>query len=444
MYLKRGELNYRRRRRDDPTRILIYLILIVVGVFVLWQTRTGRIQPVGIPSPTPTRSALSFAEEAEAAFSAGRLTDAVRAYVQATQADPTNVGYWINLARVQVYAGRTAADADAAVNSAQTATVLASENSMAYAVLALALHESELQKPETRRDFGDAEQAAARAIQLDGNNALAHAYYSEILTSASNWNRAGDEARVALSLNPENMDVRRVYGYYLESTGSYEEAITQYRRAATINPNLSLLHIRLGLNYRALEEYDLALEFFRRANALDPKELLPYLSISRTYFQIGEYNRATQWLEEALSVALETGSSNEEIADIYGRKGMIEHRALNFEGALVDLECAVFGCDADVDGQIYPIQGLPLKDGTTLSYYYTYSSVLAAYYYCDGPKGALALIDQIAAYPRRDDVVDQIISENRNICNNYIGGKTAEATGLPTSTLAAPGATPSR
>lgn len=391
MYLDRGSVNFRRKRRNNLNRIALYVVLILIGLYVAQRVRSGEIQPAFIPTPTATRSPMSYAEEGEAHFSSGRLADAVAAYEQATRLAPTNVEYWINLARFQVYAEQP----EKAVETADIAVLIDRENSMAHAVRALAL--------DWAGDYEEATNAAVRAIQLDANNALAHAYYAEVLTDTQRWAQAGDEAQLALSLNPNSMDVQRTYGYYLENVGAYEDAIRAYQAAATINPNLAFLYMRLGLNYRVLQQYDTALEYFQRASALDPKDVLPYLSISRTYFQVGEYGRSAQYLESALELEPEN-------PDIYGRLGLVYFRALNYEGAEIELECAVKGCQHPERGTV--VEPLSLDQGT-LEYFYTYASVKAAYLKCDE---AIPVLNQVAAFAQDDEIVQGIVEENRNIC----------------------------
>ncbi|HJO33644.1 MAG TPA: tetratricopeptide repeat protein [Anaerolineales bacterium] len=398
MYLDRGKFTFKKKRRDRPSRIVIYLILIAIGIFIVHLRQTEAIAPPFVPTPTATRSAVSFAREAEAHFSSGKLERAITSYVQATRSDATNPDYWIALARLQVYANLL----KDALESADTAVFINVENSMAHAVRALAL--------DWLGEYDEAAVAAARAIQLDGNNALAHAYYAEILTDISRYAQAGDEARLAIDLNPNSMDVHRVYGYYLENVAAYEKAIDEYHTAATINPNMAMLYMRLGLNYRVLGDYDTAIEYFQRASALDPNDVMPYLSISRTYFQIGEYNRSSEYLERALELEPEN-------ADVYGRLGLVEFKALNYENATIDLGCAVEGCTHPRTNAV--VEGLALGRHT-LEYYYTFGSVLAAYLQCDR---AMTILVQVSAYAPEDEIVQGIVEENINIC------ATVEATG---------------
>ena len=402
MYLDRRKFTFKKKRRNRPGRIAVYLILIATGIFIVRQRQNEAIAAPFVPTPTATRSAVSFAREAEAHFSSGKLERAISAYGQATHSDPNNPDNWIALARLQVYANRP----EDALESADTAVLIDVENSMAHAVRALAL--------DWIGELDEAAVAAVRAIQLDGNNALAHAYYAEILTDINRYAQAGDEARLAIILNPNSMDAHRVYGYYLENVAAYEDAIREYQTAATIHPNLAMLYMRLGLNYRVLGDYEISIEYFQRASALNPNDIKPYVSISRSYFQIGEYSRSSEYLQRALELEPEN-------ADVYGRLGLVEFKALNYESATIDLGCAVEGCSHPVTGTV--IEGLPLGR-YTLEYYYTYGSVLAAYLQCDR---AMPIMAQVSAYAPDDEIVHGIVEENTNICAaaEYSGGQTS-------------------
>lgn len=394
MYLRSGDLNFRRKRRNNPIRILIYVVLILGGLWVYRGSQSGEIQPAFVPTPTATRTAQSYAEEAARQFSAGRLDAAAAAYRQATQAEPDNIDYWIALARVETYAGET----ETAVESAQTAVLLDDNNANAHAVLSLAL--------DWNGQAEEASDAAVRAIGLDGNNALAHAYYAEALTDLARFAQAGDSIRLALSLDPNSMDVRRVYGYFLESVGAYEDAIQQYQAAALINPNLPYLYIRLGANYRVLNQYQTAIEAFQRAASLNPQDVGPLLSISRTYFQTGEYGRAAQYLEAAMEIEPDN-------AGIYARRGMVFIRSLNYEGAVIDMRCAIEGCaeHPETGARIEPVA----LSQSSLEWYYSYTSLLAAYEQCDDTFEDL--MRRLGPYAAENEVVAGILAENRTICD---------------------------
>ena len=191
----------------------------------------------------------------------------------------------------------------------------------------------------------EAEREASRAFQLDPENALALAYYAEILADEQKWTQAEKYAAQAVALNPALMDTHRVYGYVLETLGKYNSAIQQYQEAARINPNMTFLYVRIGQNFReGIRNPDRALEYFDRAakinQALGVQNPLPYIEIARTYTQIGQFFAASINAEKALEL-------DPTSAQTYGQLGIIFRRARNYEGAMSLLQCAVVGCTAE-------------------------------------------------------------------------------------------------
>jgi len=451
MHLSRGNFNLRRTRRNNPTRMAVYIVVIMGCLYLLSQVRNEAIQPLFVPTATATRSPTAYGEQAQAQFSAGQLKAAIDSYNSALELEPTRADYWIQLARIQVYASQ----AEEGVESARNALLIDPENSTAHAVHALALDWTE--------KYDEAADAAVRAIQLDPNNALAHAYYSEILVDTQRYAQARDEAKAALQIDPNSMDAYRAWGFYLESTGNYEEAIQAYQSAIKINPNLPFLFMKVGVLFRRLQQYDTSIEYFRRASSLDTDDIGPYLSISRTYFQMGEYGRSSQYLESALEIE----PTN---ATVHGQLGQVYFKALNYENAILELGCAVDGCQwqdgvvlnvnttlanlgcqangkcnsliSDNTKPAYTVEPISLNE-STLEIYYTYSSVLAALTdvakqkpYC---QRARPLFAQLRQYVQQSNLegnafVFDIVQENENIC--AIAESLALGTPLPANTAA--------
>jgi len=59
----------------NPYRLMLWIALIMAGIWVLMQIESGEIKPVLEPTPTPTRIAGSYIQEAQAYFQAGKLYD---------------------------------------------------------------------------------------------------------------------------------------------------------------------------------------------------------------------------------------------------------------------------------------------------------------------------------------------------------------------------------
>ena len=227
------------------------------------QVEIGTIQRPFQPTFTPTRSTFSLTAEGDASFSAGQLEEAISAYKEATNIDPNDTDVWVKLARIQTYSSNlVTTDAQRlqrlqeALESIDQATVLAPDDSLVHATRAFVLDwlwsATNLAGQDPKTMLLEAEQEATRALQLDGQNVLAMAYYAEIMVDQQKWSQAEKTIVQAVERGSEIMDVHRVYAYVLESTANYSQAIEEYMKAIEINPNLTFLYISVGANYRRL------------------------------------------------------------------------------------------------------------------------------------------------------------------------------------------------
>jgi tetratricopeptide (TPR) repeat protein len=435
--------------RSNPYRVLLWLGLILGAVWLLLSINRGQVQSPFDPTPTPTRSTQSYIKAAEAYFAAGKLDDplsdqdAIGAYQQALRVDPNNALVWAELARIQTYSSSTLSTdqqrldrLQQALESVEKGVDLAPDDSTVSAIHAFVLDwnaSANLVTPEQREGYlAQAETAANRAYLLDPENALALAYYAEVLLDQQKWDQARQYASQAVELAPDSMDTHRVLGTVLEAWGYYRDAIEEYGKATQITPNLTFLYLRIGLGYRQLQVYNTALEFFEKAATINQtlgiKDPLPYIAIAKTYAQQGEFFIASRNAEKALSF----DAAN---ADTYGQLGMIYVQARNYETALPALRCAVDGCTPDENeiarlfvergilAENTAVEPLPLTNKNIAYYYVRYGSVLA---YLHSPENgycthSLQLMTQLRlAYPD-DPLLMQNVEDNEATCRDLMG-----------------------
>jgi tetratricopeptide (TPR) repeat protein len=449
MYLQGKEPTFHKSKNSsNPYRILVLVLLIVFFFTVISRIAKGEVEPLFMPTPTPTRSAVSFKIEGETHFTAGDLDAAIAAFEKAAELNPDDPELFTELARIQTYSsGLLTTDAERierlseALESIDRAKELASDSSEVLAVRAFVLDWNSntlLVDAETSEDLlNEAEAEAVLALQLDNTNALALAYYAEILVDQVKWDQAQQYIQQAVENDPTSMDVHRIQAYTYETLGEYNLAIQEYEKAIEIMPNYTYLHIAIGKVYRYLELYDQALEYFAAAANLNEqlgiKDPIPYLAIANTYAKEGEFYAASLNVQEALTFT----PAN---PDVYGQLGVIYHKSRNYEGAIPAFECALEGCSAEqscdvrqCDSEIDPmvaIEGLPLS-GSTLVYYFTYGSVLAGLHqegddYCDRAMVVFAQLRE--SYPD-DETPMSIVEEGEAIC--LYTEETIEATEEP-------------
>jgi len=98
-------------------------------------------------------------------------------------------------------------------------------------------------------DWQGAEKDFKRAIELQPNNALAHAQYALFLDAAGRAQAALDEEHVALRLDPLSSINNCNLGDILADNHQMEQAIEQYLKTIRIDPQFSLAHVGLAMAY---------------------------------------------------------------------------------------------------------------------------------------------------------------------------------------------------
>ena len=419
MYLRGSKFNMKRQKKGiNPFRILFLFVLVGIGVyfsvFVVPVT-----QPLFIPTSTPTRAPESYITDALGLENQGKFTQAIDAYKQAMQADPKNPNVYVNLSRLLIYTGSY----DEAINDAENALLLNQNNSLAQALRGYA--------KGLQGNYLEAEGALQKAIDLDANNPIAYAYYTEVLVmeitdqkdALGALDKATQYSHTAQSLGPNLMETHRARGDLLEITSNYEEAIAEFQAAIAINPNIADLHLALGRNYRNLQQYAKAIEEFNRANALNPFDPLADEYISRTYLANGEFPKAIQYAAAALKVSPIDPY-------LFGNLGVMYYHNKQYKEAVDPLRLAVRGGTTS-DGQA--VQGLPLDYGRITEYYYTYGLALAKTGECTEALQISQLI--LTNVPNDEDAVYNA-QQMPIICQELITG-TATPTRVPTAGTAA-------
>lgn len=442
MYLRGRSVPLRRSRSRSLWRI-IFLLAGLAGVlifYILQREGAVQVQDPFAPTPTPTRSPLSWAEEARAQFAAGNFKAAINAYENALaialdrRGTPT-VGaqaeeYLVGLARVLIFDQQY----EKALERAGQAILVAPDSPRPRAIQAWALREL------GRTD--EAQAAATQAIGLDPNYAPAHAYYSLILNDQLNTDQGFQEAQTALRLDPTLIETHLALGYSNEVVGNYEGAIKRYKDAIVINPNVIELYRKVALNYRALAlrsetealvraNFEQSILYFNRALSLNPKNIIPYLDLARTNIQIDRLGVAQQYLEQALAIEPQNPL-------IHGRLGVLYFKRQNYESAQPALELAILGGDYTYETgitttQTVRVEPLPLNR-TSLEFYYTYGNLLAFNFKC-GPNEALYFLGLALNFAPDDITVQNSYNESAVICQRYLSGLTpagAESVGTPT------------
>ncbi|HRW06218.1 MAG TPA: tetratricopeptide repeat protein [Caldilineaceae bacterium] len=317
MYLDR---TYRPRRRYRGIgRFWPLIILAVLGVILYEEQPTWLFPQEITPTPVPTRSAIFYQAEAEAAIRGGRYDDAFPAFEEMKRLEPDNPAAYVALSELYIIFR----DIDEALRVAQEAVSVAPENADALVARARALNWQE--------DNDNAVIDALDALDIEPDHATAYAVLGEIYTDVGQWDIADGYLTQALTLEPENITALRNRAYYYERQGDYEDAVAGYEAAIAAAPYRFDLYIELGRQYSiGLGEFEKAVETYRKAVEVYEAPIT-LDALGEGLYNRGDHLQAVRELRRAV-----------EMNDHYGparvHLGMALFARRNFEDAALHLE----------------------------------------------------------------------------------------------------------
>ncbi|HSN54658.1 MAG TPA: protein kinase [Candidatus Sulfomarinibacteraceae bacterium] len=269
------------------------------------------------------------------------LDQAERYFEQAIEDDPSyapaHAGLaWVWGARQQFGVSPPSEAGPKAKAAAERAIALDESSDVAHEALATI-------STWTDWDWDAAEREWRRTLELNPNNASAHAYYAHFLAIVGRVDEAVEHAERSIELDPYNPLLKSLYGVVLNFDGRYDDAIATARAALELQPGSPVADFVLQTAFIAKGMKEEQLELQRERIARDPgrvaafeeglseggyegaqlaiadllaeryevakgvpdagtRQVLMPDSIAWRYCDAGDYQRAIDWLEEAFEV----------------------------------------------------------------------------------------------------------------------------------------------
>jgi tetratricopeptide (TPR) repeat protein len=318
MYLDRT-YRPRRRPRGFIGRFWPLILLAALAIILYEQQPTWLMPANNEPTPTPTRAAIAFITDAEAAYRTGNMDEALAAYEQAARLEPDNPAPFAAISSIylilQEY-DQSLAWAEQAVNI---------DNRNVDALNALARIKDWL------GDYEEAVNYAFDALDEDPENATTLAILGEVYTDVGNWTQAESYLERALENEPLNITALRNRAFLYEMRGDYESAVEYYQKAIDAAPYRFDLYVGLGRQFRlGFQDFERANEAYRQAVDVYAAPLT-LAALGDGLYNAGDHLQAVRVLRQAVEM-------NEEYGPARVYLGMTLYARRNFEDAAEHLE----------------------------------------------------------------------------------------------------------
>lgn len=205
---------------------------------------------------------------------------------------PNNVAVIYELVRMLIYRSygdiRYVGDIAEAEQWAARAVEVAPNDSRAHTINCYALVRAE--------KASAAVQSCIRAIEINPNDAESHAYLSMAQYDLQRTSAALNEAREAVRLNPRSIDANIAYALSLSFQGQFDQALEHYKNAASLNAKLEFPLFQMAFfaytlgnaqqernPTRAETLYRIALSAYNTILQNNPNSVKAYTRICQTY-----------------------------------------------------------------------------------------------------------------------------------------------------------------
>ena len=152
-------------------------------------------------------------------------------------------------------------------------------------------------------DWATAEREFRRALELNPNGALVHAWYSNYLISRGRFDDAVREVRRAEELDPFSLVVVTNVGWTLSNARRSQEAILAYRRALALDATYVQARMRLGAELANVRQFSEAIAAHRQVVEMTRRSPAALASLAQTYAKAGKVGESQAVLAELLDVS---------------------------------------------------------------------------------------------------------------------------------------------
>ncbi len=203
----------------------------------------------------------------------------------------------------EIHQRRTEADTLQARKLSQEAISLDPEYGAPYILLAKTyLDDVWYYKSKNAKESLDtAERLALKAIELSGQDAVAHQILGSVYYLRRQYDKAIVECKKAIDLSPNSAEANFYYGHALRWAGRFDEAILAFNKAIRLNPIKPLRYMNnLAWAYAYSGQHEKAIALWTEAIDRNPDYFFAHLGLALTYQLSGKEDKAQKAASEVL------------------------------------------------------------------------------------------------------------------------------------------------
>jgi protein O-GlcNAc transferase len=248
-------------------------------------------KPLVAPSSDGGMDSEALRKSGNALLEQGQIEQALRAYRQAIELDPTNQGAWVNLG----YLLNDRQEFDDAKTALQRAVELDPKSDDALYLLGtveLALED----EAAAMAHFG-------RALAVRPDFERCRSDLCVIHLRRGDHDAARREAALGIAADPRAAEFHAIMGNLHRHAGELDQADASFRTALSLQPNAALVHASLGEVLQKQGKVPEALSCYQRALQLEPRMVEALLNMGLLRHRQGDLTTAVRIYRDALAVA---------------------------------------------------------------------------------------------------------------------------------------------
>ncbi|UCF37933.1 MAG: protein kinase [Acidobacteriota bacterium] len=151
--------------------------------------------------------------------------------------------------------------------------------------------------------FREATRAALRAVEIDDRSVEAHTALAGIWQDQWDWEKAEEEYQRAIALNPAYALAHQWYSELLSILGRHEESLREIEAAHELDPLSVVVNVNVGNRLMRLRRFEEAIRVLEESIELDPEFLSSYLHFGTIQLMMGKPEAAVRNFETILKKA---------------------------------------------------------------------------------------------------------------------------------------------